>query len=497
MSVTIICIVSVVTVLLVPLFLLGYKKAPADVAYVRTGLRKSKTFINQSFFCIPFLETYDKLNLEAFVVNLKPTEPAIPTADCIPITVDAVCMASIDIRDSIIIKVRDKDGNIIEEEVSSLELAKRNFLNKSTDEIKECIMKTLEGNVRSIVSEMTLKEMLNDRKKFDSLAYENAGEDLARVGIKVLTFNVQNFADRNGVIEAMGVDNTERIRKEAAISKANSLKEVKVAEALALKEANEAEVASQTDIAEKQNELVVRKAQLKIESDTQKAKSDAAYEIQKQEQQKAIVVAKTNAEIAQQEREVELKEREAQVKEKELLATVQKQADAELYQKQKSYEADTYKARQEAEARKAEADANLYAKQKEAEGIALVGKAEAEAIQAKGLAEAEALEKKAEAQAKMGKASMLEMYFSALPEVAKAVAEPLQNVDTITMYGDGNSSKMVGDITKSMTQIMSGIEDATGLDVTSMISGFLGGKLSTTSQLPTEPTASTSEGELE
>lgn len=469
-------LIAAAVLLVVILFFAGYKKAPADVAHIRSGLRKSKTFIGKAYFCIPFFERFDTLELETIAVDIKTSNP-VPTADCIPIDIDAVCVIQVNTAEETILQTTDESGNIVEEKLNSIELAKKNFLNKDKDDIEAKITQTLEGNIREIVARMELKEMLNDRKKFGTLVNENVGEDLARMGISVVSFNVQNFTDQNNVIEALGVDNTERIRKEAAISRAVSSKEIKMAEACARKEAKDAEIAAEKEIAEKNTELAIRQAELKRQADTEKAKADSAFEIQNQEQQKVISVARTNAEIAKQEREIELKAREAEVREKELLATVQKQADAELYQKQKLYEADTYKAQQEALAQRAQADAKLYEKEKEAEGIALVGKAEAEAIAAKGLAEAEALEKKAEAQAKMGQASMLEMYFRTLPEVAQAVAAPLENVGNITMYGDGNSTKMVGDITKSMTQIMSGIEDATGLNVSAILNGVVGAEV--------------------
>ena len=374
----------------------GYKKAPSDIALIRTGLRPTKAFMGKAFICIPFLERVDKLILETIAVDLKTASP-VPTADCIPISVDAVCVVQVDLT-------KDASGK-----QPGLDLATKNFLNKKKDAVIEKITQTLEGNMREIIASLDLKEMLSDRKKFGELVNQNVGEDLSRMGISVVSFNVQNFSDQNGVIDAMGVDNTEKIRKEAAISRAENSKEVKIKEAQAAKESNDAKVASDQAIAEKNTELEIRKAELKRQADTEKAKADSAFSIQNQEQQKVLEVARTNAEIAQQEREIELKAREAEVREKELLATVQKQADADLYQKQKQFEADTYKARQQAEAQKAQADAKLYEKQKEAEGIALVGKAEAEAIAAKGLAEAEALEKKAEAQNKMGKASITEM----------------------------------------------------------------------------------------
>ena len=130
-----------------------------------------------------------------------------------------------------------------------------------------------------------------------------------------------------------------------------------------------------------------------------------------------------------------------------------------------------------AEAMKAEAEARMFAAEKEAAGIAAKYAAEAEGIRAKGLAEAEGIDKKAEAQKKMGEASVLEMYFNAMPLIAEAVAMPLANVDSITMYGEGNQAKMVQDITTTMNQIMSGIKDATGIDPSTMLSSFAGSKL--------------------
>ena len=131
----------------------------------------------------------------------------------------------------------------------------------------------------------------------------------------------------------------------------------------------------------------------------------------------------------------------------------------------KAAEADQYEQERQAEAKRALAEAEAFAKLKEAEGIRAVG-----------LAEAEAIEKKAEAQKKMGEASVLEMYLTALPEVVKNAAAPLAQTDKIVMYGDGNSTKLLRDVMNSSNQIMEGLEEATGLDVKSMISGFMGGK---------------------
>ena len=102
---------------------------------------------------------------------------------------------------------------------------------------------------------------------------------------------------------------------------------------------------------------------------------------------------------------------------------------------------------------------------------------EAEAIRAKALAEAEGIDKKAEAMKKYGEAAVVEMIMAALPEIARNVAEPLSKVDKITMYGEGNSAKLVGDIVNSTTQITEGISAGMGIDLKSLLMGALGGKL--------------------
>ncbi|MBR0140882.1 MAG: flotillin family protein, partial [Ruminococcus sp.] len=312
------------------------------------------------------------------------------------------------------------------------------------------------------------------------------------MGLEIVSFNVQNFTDDQNLIENLGIDNITTIQKKAAIARAESEKEIEIAKALAKKEANDARVTAETEVAQRNNELAIRQAELKKDADTQLAIADAAYQIQQEEQRKTIEITKANANIAASEKEIDLKEREAVVKERTLDAEIKKkaeaekyraqqEADAKLYQLKKDAEADRFQREQEAEAQKAEAEAQKYARMQEAEGIAAVGQAEAEAIRAKGLAEAEGINAKAEAMKKYGEAAVLEMYFKALPEVVKNAAAPLSSVDKITMYGEGNSTKLVGDIINSTTKITDGLTEATGVDIRALLAGFLGGKIATPS----------------
>lgn len=428
-------IIAIVVIALIVIFLaVGYVKAPPDMAFIISGIKKkSKIVIGKAAIRIPFFERLDKLNLRLIPIDVK-TSNAVPTADYININVDAT--------------VNVKISN----ESEKLRLAAENFLNKNTEYIAGVAREVLEGNVREIVGKMKLEEMVSDRQKFATLVKENAEPDLAAMGLDIISFNVQNFVDGNEVIENLGIDNIVKIKKAAAIARAESERDIKVAQAAADKESNDAAVAAQTEIAKKQNELAIKRSELQQEADTKKAMADAAYEIQKEEQRKTIEVTTANADIAKQEREIELKQKEVAVKEQALEAEVKKQAeadkyaaqqkaDAALYQRQKEAEAKQFEAQRQAEARKAQAEADRFAKEQEAEGIRAVGEAEAAAIQAKGVAEAEAMEKKAEAYAKYNKAAVAEMMIKVLPDVVAKIAEPLGQIDKITIIGgDGGNN---------------------------------------------------------
>ena len=460
-------IIAIVVIAIIVIFLaVGYVKAPPDMAFIISGIKKkSKIVIGKAAIRIPFFERLDKLNLRLIPIDVK-TSNAVPTADYININVDAT--------------VNVKISN----ESEKLRLAAENFLNKNTEYIAGVAREVLEGNVREIVGKMKLEEMVSDRQKFATLVKENAEPDLAAMGLDIISFNVQNFVDGNEVIENLGIDNLVKIKKAAAIARAESERDIKVAQAAADKESNDAAVAAQTEIAKKQNELAIKRSELQQEADTKKAMADAAYEIQKEEQRKTIEVTTANADIAKQEREIELKQKEVAVKEQALEAEVKKQAeadkyaaqqkaDAALYQRQKEAEAKQFEAQRQAEARKAQAEADRFAKEQEAEGIRAVGEAEAAAIQAKGVAEAEAMEKKAEAYAKYNKAAVAEMMIKVLPDVAAKIAEPLGQIDKITIIGgDGGSNgvdQVAGNVPAVMAKLFESMKEATGIDLADIV----------------------------
>jgi flotillin len=466
----------------------GYVKAPPDMAYIISGLQKKpRILVGQAGIKIPFLERMDKLSLGAVQIDVK-TKTAVPTAEYINVRVDS----------TVAVRVGRSDEMIA--------LAAQNFLNIDRNSIATKINDLLEGNIREIVGQMKLTEMVSDRKAFSEKVQANVVPDLARFGLELVSFNVQNFSDEGGVIDNLGIDNVEQIRKGAAIAKSNAQREIAVAEAENEKAANDARIAAETEIAKKNNELAIQQAELKKQSDIKKAEADSAYEIQKQEQRKTIETTTANANLARMEKEIELKEREVAITERALEADIkkraeaekyaaeqeadarlyetQKKSEAELFERMRKAEAEKFEAEQQAAATKAASEAQRVSMENEAAGIAAKGRAEAEAIQAKAEAEAAGILKKAEAMKEYGDAATqqmmldtLKVYFEQLPHVASAIAKPMEGIDNITIY-EGGTSSLTGNVTTTMKQITDGVKDATGFDPMAMLAGMLGGQLS-------------------
>ena len=443
--------IAVVIILLILLAVTGYVKAPPDMAYIISGLhRKPRILVGKAGIKIPFFERLDKLSLGAIQIDVK-TGSAVPTAEYINVRVDS----------TVSVKIGQSPEMIT--------LAAQNFLNVDRMEIARKVNDLLEGNIREIVGQMKLTEMVSDRKAFSEKVQENAVPDLEKFGLELISFNVQNFSDDNDVITNLGIDNISQISKAAAIAKSNAEREVEVAKAENSKVANDAKVNAAEQIAIRNNDFAVKQAELQKVADTQKAQAEAAKAIEAENQRKIRDVAATNADIAKAEREADLKQKQIELKEYELDALVRKQADADKYaaeqkaaadliRRQRDAEAAAYEIKQKADAMKAEAEAKRYSAEQEAAGIAAIGEAEAAAI-----------EKKAEAQKKMGEASVLDMYFQVLPDIVAAAAQPLNNVDAITMYGDGNSTKLVKDVMNSTNQIIEAIKHTTGVDVSDFL----------------------------
>ena len=478
-------IITGVVILFVILSICMYVKAPPSVAYVLSGLkREPRILVGTGGFKIPIIERLDKVFLGQSTVDVKTSMP-VPTHDFIDVMVDAVC------------KVR------VMPTPEGTRLAAKNFLNMTSAEIASSIKDSLEGNMREVIGAISLQGLVTDRDAFSDQIQQKAAKDMAKLGLEILSCNIQNISDQKGLINDLGADNTYKIKKDAAINKANAEKEIAIAESDAKKAANDVRVKNDTEIAERNNELAIKQADLKKVADTKQAEADAAYEIQKQEQQKTVNERTIDAQIARTKREQILADEQVKVTENKLRAEVNAQADAakyntevdakarkfkmetdaeaELERQKREAEAKAYMAEQEAKAVKAKADAAKYAALQEAAGIEAKGKAEAaatqakltaeaEGIRAKGNAEAEAMDKKSEAFKKSEFARLemvLEMQKTVLPQVAQSVAEPMSQIKDVRIYG--NSGAEIQGISQNVPAVMQKtfdiVKETTGVDL--------------------------------
>ena len=357
-TLTIVGIVAGAIILLTVILLSMYVKAPPSYAYILSGLRNEpRVLIGTGGFKVPIIERLDTTFLGQISVDVKTSLP-VPTHDFIDVMVDAVC------------KVRALPTP------EGIRLAAKNFLNMSADEIARSVKDSLEGNMREVIGAISLQGLVTDRDAFSDQIQQKAAKDMAKLGLEILSCNIQNITDQKGLIEGLGADNTYKIRKDAAITKANAEKDIQIAESEAKKAANDVRVKAETEIAERNNELAIKQADLKAESDTRKAKADAAYEIQKQEQLKTVNIKTVDAEIEKTKRAQVLADEEVKVTQNRLKASINAQADAEKYKTEVNAQARKFQ-------QETDAQAELETAKRAAEARAYLAEQEAKALKAK------------------------------------------------------------------------------------------------------------------
>ena len=490
-------IVLVAIILVIILVKSCWKVAGTNEVLIVSGLGKVKTKSGGGIFVIPLVQKTQKMTLENIQVDFT-SRNEIPTKDAIHVLVDAVANMA------------------ISQNPERQKVAASKFAGYSIQQIRDIVIPVLEGNIREIISQTDFESLIRgDKKAFSELVMENVTPNLADLGIDLTTFNIQNFSDKNGVIRDLGIENIEKIKKEAQIAAAKAKSEVAIEAAKADKAANDAKVEAATEIAQKQTEFAIKKAQMQEQADTAQAKADAAKQIEAENQRKAREIAEAEANLARQEKAIELQEREVAIQERKLEAEVKKTAeakkyaeaqaaDAKAYAAQKAAEAELYERERQAEAARIEAEkkaaadlalatAEAEAQKKLAEAIEAEGKARAAAKQAEGLAEAEAIRAKAEAEAKgmLEKAEALKQYgdaareqmnleatkvlYEQLPKIAEAIGQGYNGAN-IHLIGN-DSGQLAGNMMANITQIIEGFKGATGVDPMSVLSGMLGAKL--------------------
>ena len=440
-------ILTVIVVLLILLVLFNYRKVPPNVALVISGgIRRrykvkdadGKTIVKKFGYrivrggatvVIPFFERVDKLSLGIMQVDIRTTQP-VPSQEYISVMVDGVAN----------IKIGSDDVSIA--------TAAEQFLNWKPDQIAAIAQQVLEGNMREIIGRMTIADLVQNRDKFAAETSRAAAADMANMGLEIINITIQNFSDQEGVVETMATKNIVEKERDAQIAKAD-----------AEQQGHKAKVEADALMAEQTKELELKQAEYKIQADRARADADIAYNVQQEVARKAFEEERAQAEMIRLQKQTELERQLVEIERQKLNVEIREKAEAER-------DARIAQAEAEKAEKQAKADAEFYAAQKEAEAILLKGKAEADAI-----------ERKAMAMQKYGEAAMLEMVVDKLPDVAKAIGEPLAQTEKILLFGEGAATGLTRDMTGSMMQTFEAMKSAVGVDIPRMLKDVTTGGL--------------------
>ncbi len=477
-------IVGIVVVLLLALiavFVTKYRTAGPDEALIVTGsyLGGKNVHVDESgnrikivrgggTFVLPVFQQAEPLSLLSSKLDVS--TPEVYTEQGVPVMADGTA----------IIKI----GGTI----NQIATAAEQFLGKSKQDRENEAREVLEGHLRSILGSMTVEEIYKNREKFSQEVQRVASQDLAKMGLIIVSFTIKDVRDKNGYLESLGKPRIAQVKRDADIATAEADKETRIKRAEAAKDAQKAELERATEIAEAEKLNQLKIAEFRREQDIAKARADQAYHLEEARAKQEVTEQQMQVQIIERQKQIELEEKEIARREKQYDSEVKKKADADRYAVEQAAEADKAKQYAEADANKyrIEAQAKAEAEKIRIDGLAKAeaqraqGESEAEVIRLKGLAEAEAKEKIAEAFEQFGQAAILDMIIRMLPEYAKQVASPLANIDKITVVDTGGNgpnsgaNKVTGYATNLMASLQESLKASSGLDVKELIENFSG-----------------------
>jgi len=419
----------------------------ADGSAEVTGYRIRK---GGGAFVFPLLERVDMLSLE--IMTLDITTPEVYTKPGVPIVVDGITQ----------VKIKGDE--------SSIRTAAEQFLGKTVDQIKQVALQTIEGHLRAIIGTLTVEEIYRNRDQFAASVQEVAVSDMANMGLSIVSFTLKDIRDSHGYLDALGKPRTAEVKRDATIAQAEADRDAAIRSAQARQAGEIAKFEAETRIAEAQRDFQSKKAEYDAAVNLKRAEADLAYDIQKNKTSQALKKEEIQISIIEKEQQIVVQEREIQRREKELEATVKRLADAERYRVETEAAASRQKAEQIA---RGDSEARRLKGLAEADVIKATGTSEAEIIALKGRAEADAMAKKAESFKQYNEAAVLQILITALPEIARAVSEPLSKTDRITLVSTGGegtgASKLTGDVARIVAELPAIVEGLSGIDLKKLI----------------------------
>lgn len=424
-------------------------------------------------FVWPIFERVDFLSLELMTIDVR--TPEVYTQQGVPIIVDGVAQ----------IKIRSDD--------IAIATAVEQFLSKDVKTIASIAQQTLEGHLRAILGTMTIEEIYKNRDAFAQKVQEVAAGDMANMGLGIISFTIRDVRDSQGYLEALGRGRIAEVKRDATIAEAEATRDATIKAAQFRQEGEQAKFEAETKIASANKDYEIEVAGYTKSVNTQKAESDLAYELQKNKSLLAVREGQVNVEIVEKNKRIELENLEIQRKQRELEATVQRPADAKKYEIERVAEAERFRLENVAEGQSrstrmtglaaaevtsatglAEAEATKAKGLAEAEVARQKGLAEAEIVKQKGLSEAEGQFEKAKAWQQYNEAAIAQLLIEKLPDIARAIAEPLSKIDKVTIVSTGQgqgtgASKLTQDIGQVMAELPPVVKALSGLDLNALM----------------------------
>jgi flotillin len=434
-----------------------YRKAGPHEALIVYGFRAKRVVVGRGTIVFPMIENCHELSLELMSFDVAPQQD-LYTKQGVAVTVEAVAQ----------IKVKS--------DTESIWTAAEQFLTKSDQEREGLIKLVMEGHLRGIIGQLTVEEIVKQPEMVGDRMRSTCADDMNKMGLEVISFTIKEVRDKNEYIINMGKPDVARIKRDADVAGAEAERDTAIRRALATREAAVAraqadqervlaETLSLAKQAEATRDLEVKRAQYVEVTKRQQAQADKAYDIQTNIMQQQVMAEQVKIQQVEKEQQVKVQEAEINRREKELIATVLKQAEVE---------------RQRIETLAAAEKQRLIA---EAEGhassIRAQGEAESEIIFKKGDAEARAMNVKAAAYQEYNQAAVYDKLLTSLPEVVRAMAAPLANVDKITVVSTGNGdatgmNKITGDLAKMAAQVPALFESLSGISMSELLSKVRG-----------------------
>jgi flotillin len=317
---------------------------------------------------------------------------------------------------------------------------------------------------------MTVEDLNSNRDTLARSVVDEAGGDLARIGMEVDVLKIAGISDRNGYLESLGQRRIAEVKRDAAVGTAEAERDAQIQSAKARQAGSVAQAEADTAIATANQKRDVELARLRAQTEAENAQADQAGPLANARAQKDVGIATEQAEAARVQARIEVEQRRAEqaqaALQADVIAPAEAQRQADIARAEGQRQATILAGQAEADARKAAADALRVERQAEADGIK--ARLVAEAAGKKEIAAA--LNSYSPEAARL---QTLPDVLSSVVKATEAAAAPLAEIDRLSIIGgSGDTQDAVGGLLGVSPLAVAKIVEAlksSGIDLPAML----------------------------